>query len=94
MKRTDAVLTYSPLVQASLAGIGARIKETRKAQGMSMERLGELMMCTRHTVKRLEAGDPGVSIGVLAAALDALQMARTLGGVARTTPHDFGGGQE
>jgi transcriptional regulator with XRE-family HTH domain len=57
-----------PLRQ-KIAEVGQQIKLARKRRGMTMQEMAGRMFVTRKTIGRLESGDPGVSFGVLAAAL-------------------------
>ena len=63
---------------ASLKQIGEHIQLARKRRGMTMEQLAQAMLVTRKTLSRLEAGDPGISLGVLASALHALSLEDSL----------------
>jgi transcriptional regulator with XRE-family HTH domain len=49
--------------------VGQQIKLARKRRGLTMQEMADRMFVTRKTLTRLESGDPGVSIGVLASAL-------------------------
>jgi len=55
-----------------IAEVGRQIRLARKRRKMTMQDLAGRMFVTRKTLGRLESGDPGVSLGVLAAALLAL----------------------
>jgi transcriptional regulator with XRE-family HTH domain len=57
-----------PLKQ-KLANVGQQIKLARKRRRMTMKEMAKRMFVTRKTISRLESGDPGVSFGVLGAAL-------------------------
>ena len=59
-------------VKQKLTEVGQQIRLARKRRKMTMQDLAGRMFVTRKTLGRLEAGDPGVSLGVLAAALLAL----------------------
>jgi transcriptional regulator with XRE-family HTH domain len=56
-------------LQKRLKGLGDNIRLARKRRRMTMQDLADRMFVTRKTLKRLEAGDPGTSIGVMASAL-------------------------
>ena len=49
--------------------IGHNIKLARKKRGLTMQDMADRMFVTRKTLNRLESGDPGVSVGILASAL-------------------------
>jgi len=53
-------------VLTSLKHVGEHIRLARKRRGMTMEQLAQAMLVTRKTLSRLEAGEPGISLGVLA----------------------------
>jgi transcriptional regulator with XRE-family HTH domain len=63
----------SPARQA-LEVVGANVQIARKRRGWSLEQMAGAMLVTRKTLSRLEAGDPSVGLGVLAAALHALNL--------------------
>ncbi len=50
---------------AHLQGLGGRIRIARKRRGLSAQALAEKVGVFRKTIEALEAGKPGVSIGVL-----------------------------
>lgn len=49
--------------------LGADIRLARQRRSMTQKMMAESMFVTAKTVRRVEAGDPGVSLGVYAAAL-------------------------
>ncbi|MDP1993370.1 MAG: helix-turn-helix transcriptional regulator [Syntrophales bacterium] len=49
--------------------LGADIRLARQRRNMTQQMMAESMFVTAKTVRRVEAGDPGVSLGVYAAAL-------------------------
>jgi transcriptional regulator with XRE-family HTH domain len=61
-----------------LTQIGQNIKLARKRRGLTMQDMAGRMFVTRKTLNRLESGDPGVSFGILAAALLALGLENDL----------------
>ncbi|MBE0597546.1 MAG: helix-turn-helix transcriptional regulator [Desulfuromonadales bacterium] len=71
----------SPARQA-LTGVGANIQIARKRRGWSLEQMSGAMLVTRKTLSRLEGGDASVSLGVLAAALHALNLVADLSQIA------------
>ena len=56
-------------LRQTMAKVGLNIKLARKRRGLTMQDMAERMFVTRKTLNRLESGDPGVSFGILAAAL-------------------------
>lgn len=58
--------------------VGEQIRLARKRRGLTMQDMADRMFVTRKTLNRLEAGDSGVSIGVLASALLALGLENDL----------------
>ena len=54
---------------AHLERIGGRIRIARKRRGLSAQALAEKVGVFRKTIEALEAGKPGVSIGVFVTAL-------------------------
>lgn len=58
-----------PDVAKKLNVIGERIAQARKRRRITMDDLASRMYVTRNTLSRLEKGDPGVSLGVMASAL-------------------------
>lgn len=65
------------LVQA-IAQVGGQIRIARKRRAITMEDMAARMFVTRKTLARLEKGDPGVSMAVLASALWVLGLGRDL----------------
>lgn len=65
-------------VKQKLTEVGRQVRLARKRRKMTMQDLAGRMFVTRKTLGRLEAGDPGVSLGVLAAALLALGLENDL----------------
>ena len=49
--------------------LGNNIRLARKRRRLTMQDLADRMFVTRKTLKRLEDGDPGTSLGVVASAL-------------------------
>ncbi len=59
-------------LEFSLGRLGARIRLARKRRGLSLKELAAQMLVSINTLRRVEAGDPGASMGAYAAALWAL----------------------
>jgi transcriptional regulator with XRE-family HTH domain len=70
-------------LRQKIAEVGQQIKLARKRRGMTMQEMAGRMFVTRKTIGRLESGDPGVSFGVLAAALLVLGLENDLDHLAR-----------
>lgn len=49
--------------------VGRHIQLARKRRGITMQEMADRMFVTRKTLNRLESGDPGVSLGIVASAL-------------------------
>lgn len=64
---------FSYSVTVALTSLGARIRRARKARKLSLAQLEQITRIHRTTLGRLELGDPGVSIGIFLAVLEALQ---------------------
>jgi transcriptional regulator with XRE-family HTH domain len=52
--------------------LGADIRDARKRRQLPMAIIAERAFTSRSTLQRVEAGDPGVSVGIYAAVLQAL----------------------
>ena len=65
-----------------IARVGGDIRLARKRRGWTMQEVADRMFVTRKTLNRLESGDPGVSLGILAAALLALGLENDLDALA------------
>lgn len=65
-----------------LVQLGNRIRLARKRRKITLKTLAARMFVDEKTLRRLEKGDPGVSMGVLATALFCLSMEEDLDKVA------------
>jgi len=83
MKRTPALAALPRPVLDALQLLGRDISVARKRRKLPQRLLAEKMLVNVETVRRLEQGDPGVSIGVVASALFVLGMVRRLGDLAQ-----------
>jgi len=63
--------------------VGQNIKLARKRRDLTMQDMAGRMFVTRKTLNRLESGDPGVSLGILAAALLTLGLENDLSYLAK-----------
>jgi len=77
------------LVQSSLADLGQRIAVARKARGHSQAEFAALSDLGLSTVVGIEAGHPGVAVGNVAKALDALGLLGQLAAVAEVSQDPF-----
>lgn len=71
-KRTDRSLP--PELAALCAELGRNVQIARKRRGLSELRLARLAHTSRRTIQRIESGEPGVGLGILASVLWALQL--------------------
>ena len=69
-------------VVSRLRELGDHIRNARKIRRMSMAALAGRALTNRETLRRLERGEPGVSIGTLAHVLWVLRLENNLGNVA------------
>ena len=93
-----ATMTKRSLAKTSapakhIAQIGQNIQIARKRRQMTQKELADRMLCSVPTVGRLEAGDPGISLSVLAQALWVMGMVEQLTCIASPT-NDTVGQQE
>lgn len=56
----------------SIAKLGKNLRIARKRRGLRIVDLAQAAGCSQDTVRRLESGDPGVSLGVLARVMAAI----------------------
>jgi transcriptional regulator with XRE-family HTH domain len=68
-KKSRALSSLAPEAAHALSRLGEQIRIARKRRQMTLDGLAGRMFVTRKTVSRLEKGDPGVSLSVLASAL-------------------------
>ena len=68
-KKTHSLSSLPPEVADAVSRLGDHIRIARKRREMTLEELASRMFVTRKTLSRLENGDPGVSLAVLASAL-------------------------
>lgn len=62
MKKQQKIL---PQHESYLSEMGQNIKLARKRRGLTLVQMSERVDCSRNTMRLLENGSPGVSIGVL-----------------------------
>lgn len=79
MARTSASKTALPSPgRRALQALGRDIAVARKRRRIPQQLLADRMLVSRQTVQRLEAGDPAVSLGILASALFVLGFTQRL----------------
>lgn len=61
--------------------LGANLRIARKRRGLRIVDLAQAAGCSQDTLRRLESGDPGVSLGVLARVAAAIGCAQELASV-------------
>lgn len=71
-KRANTSLPAS--VEKAIKALGKNIQIARKRRGFSEAKLAELAHISKQTLRRTEAGEPGIGIGVLASILYILQL--------------------
>jgi hypothetical protein len=88
-KIPKALLQLPPATIAALEKLGADLAVARLRRKESLKTWAKRLGVTIPTLQRLEAGDPGVSIGIVATALWLLQRDGELGKLA-APEHDHG----
>ncbi len=76
--------------QQTLRTLGENIRTARKRRRWSLDEMAGSMLVTRKTLARLEAGDPAVSLAVLAGALHALNMMDDISSIASPEKDSIG----
>jgi len=79
-----------PPVAASLEALGRNIRIARKRRRIGEQELATLAHTSRATIRRLEAGAPGVGLGILASVLWVLQLHEDLGRLAAPETDSYG----
>jgi len=69
-------------VRRALRKLGADMRDARKRRRLPMSVIADRAFTSRATLQRIEAGDPGVGLGIYAAALNALGLLDDLANVA------------
>lgn len=69
-------------LKKTISRLGEQIKIARKRRSITMKDMASRMYVTRKTLARLENGEPGVSLAVLALALWILGLEKELGKIA------------
>src|SRR3546814_20760230 len=69
-------------VRRALARLGSDLRDARLRRSLPADVVASRAFTTRPTLRRIEAGDPGVGIGIYAAVLQALGLLDGLGALA------------
>lgn len=77
-------------VRDLMAALGANLRLARKRRKMSVAALAERLMVSPPTVRKLELGDPTVSLGVLITALWTLGLADAIKSLAAPETDELG----
>lgn len=77
-------------VRRTLRKLGADMRDARRRRGLPTEVVAERAFTSRPTVRRIEAGDHTVGIGIYAAVLQALGLLDGLGMVADPSKDEVG----
>lgn len=77
-------------VRRTLRNLGQDIKDARKRRQLSMETVADRAFTSRKTLQRIEQGDYGVSIGIYASVLHALDLLDGLGRLADPAHDELG----
>ncbi|HKU93666.1 MAG TPA: helix-turn-helix transcriptional regulator [Vineibacter sp.] len=77
-------------VRRTLRKLGLDIRDARRRRGLPAGIVAERAFTSRPTLRRIEAGDHGVSIGIYAAVLQALGLLDGLGEVAEPAKDGVG----
>jgi hypothetical protein len=88
-KIPKALLQLPPATSAALEKLGADLAVARLRLKESLKTWSKRLGVTIPTLQRLEAGDPGVSIGIVATSLRLLQRDGEIGKLA-ASEHDHG----
>lgn len=72
----------SAAVRRALRKLGADIQDARRRRRLPMAVVAERAFTSRSTLQKIEAGDPGVGIGIYAGVLQALGLLEGLSQVA------------
>lgn len=82
--------TPSAAVKRVLRNLGADLREARQRRRLTMAVVAERAFTSRATLQRIEAGDPGVSMAIYAAVLQALGLLDELQQLADPTQDKVG----
>lgn len=77
-KSSPALVALPPQPLESLQALGLRLRALRQQRGLTLHEMAARLFCTPATLRALESGKPGTSIGLLAHALWLLGQADSL----------------
>jgi transcriptional regulator with XRE-family HTH domain len=80
----------SAAVRRTLRKLGLDIRDARRRRGLPAEIVAQRAFTSRPTLRRIEAGDHGVGIGIYAAVLQALGLLDGLGLLADASKDEVG----
>lgn len=80
----------SSAVKRVLRKLGADLREARQRRRLTMAVVAERAFTSRATLQRVEAGDPGVSMGIYASVLQALGLLHKLDPLADPAHDEIG----
>ena len=81
-KGSPGLKAVSPAMSRLLDRLGENVKRARMRRGMKQAELAERVSISRPTLRKLERGDPTVSLAVLVQVLDVLGLADQLSRIA------------
>lgn len=81
-RQTDARAGLPTAVTRRLVTLGQRMRDSRIARDLTQAMLADAAFVERTTIMRLERGDPGISLAVLASVLFVLGLDRDLDRIA------------
>lgn len=79
-----------PSARRAIRKLGEDIRDARLRRKLPMGIVAERAATSRPTISRIEKGDPSVSIGIVAAVLQALNLLQRLADVADSAHDDIG----
>lgn len=82
--------TAPAAVKRVLRKLGADLREARQRRRLTMAVVADRAFTSRATLQRIEAGDPGVSMGIYAAVLQALGLLEGLNQIADPAQDEIG----
>jgi len=89
-RQSSSIAGLPECVAERLRELGAHIRNARKIRRLSMTELAGRALTNRETLRRLEKGCPGVSIGTLAHILWVLGLEANLGMLASLEADTYG----
>lgn len=78
----------SPAVKRALLALGADLRDARLRQRLTAAVVAQRAFTSRPSLRRIEAGDTAVSMGIYAAVMQALGLLDRLGELAAPDHHD------